>query len=63
MEGPKRECIQVPITISSNGLSGYENEVINLLSRIEKNVVAPKPSVLRTPQAVRTQKTMGAYKA
>ena len=29
--------------------SGYENEVINLLSRIEKNVIAPKPSVLRTP--------------
>jgi len=27
--------------------SGYENEVINLLSRIEKNVVLSKPSVLR----------------
>ena len=30
--------------------SWYENEVINLLSRIRKNVVSPKPSVLRAPR-------------
>jgi len=42
--------------------SGYENEVINLLSRIEKNVVAPKPSVLRTPPAVRRQRELKRLK-
>ena len=30
---------------------GYENEVINLLSRIKKNTIAPKPRVQRTPPA------------
>jgi len=38
--------------------SGYENEVINLLSRIEKNVVLSKPSVLRSPPVVRRQREL-----
>ena len=29
--------------------SGYENEVINFVARIERNTVTPKPSALRTP--------------
>jgi len=37
---------------------GYENEVINLLSRIEKNVLALKPSVQRTPPAIRRQREL-----
>ena len=38
--------------------SGYENEVINLLSRIEKSDVLSKPSVLRTPTAFRRHKEL-----
>jgi len=38
--------------------SGYENEVINLLSRIEKNGVLSKTSVLRTPPAVTRQREL-----
>ena len=33
--------------------SGYENEVIQILSRIEKNNSLPKQSVLRAPSATR----------
>jgi len=36
----------------------YEKEVINLLSRIEKNDVTPKPSVLRTPPPIRRQREL-----
>lgn len=36
-------------------LSGYESEVIHLLSRIEKKGVVPKQSVQRTPSTIRRQ--------
>ena len=38
--------------------SGYENEVINLLTRIERNIVTPKLSVLRTP-SLRRHRELG----
>ena len=37
---------------------GYEDEVANLLARIERNSVSPKPSVPRTPSAVRRQREL-----
>jgi len=36
--------------------SSYENEVINLLSRIEKNNIITKPSVQTTPPVIRRQR-------
>jgi len=36
--------------------SGYEHEVIHLLSRIESNNVTPKPAVQRTPPSSRRQR-------
>ena len=38
--------------------SGYENEVIHLLSKIEKNSVVLEQSVQRTPSAVRRQREL-----
>ena len=38
--------------------SGYESEVTQLLSRIEKNSVVPKQSVQRTPSAIRSQREL-----
>jgi len=38
--------------------SGYENKVINLLYRIKKNAITPKPSVLRTPPTIRRQREL-----
>ena len=38
--------------------SGYESEVIHLLSRIEKNTAAPKQSVQMTPSAIRRQREL-----
>ena len=39
-------------------LSGYEDEVANLLARIERNSAISKPSVLRTPPAVRRRREL-----
>ena len=42
-------------------ISGYESEVTQLLSRIEKNSIGcgvPKQSVQRTPPAVRRQREL-----
>ena len=38
--------------------SGHQNEVINLLFRIEKNSVISKPSVHGTPPAIRPQREL-----
>ena len=38
--------------------SGYEDEVANLLARIERTSVISKPSVLRTPSAVRRRREL-----
>jgi len=38
--------------------SCYENEVMNLLSRIEKNSVIPKTNVQRTPLAIRRRREL-----
>jgi len=44
-------CISVAV-------SGYENEVIKILSRTEKNNSLPKQSELRTPPATRRQREL-----
>jgi len=42
--------------------SGYESEVIHLLSRIEKISIVPKQSVQRTPSAIRRQRELRRFK-
>ena len=37
---------------------GYEHEVINLLLRIERSNVTPKPNVQRTPPSTRRQREL-----
>jgi len=49
------EIKSIPACMGVN-FSCHENEVINLLSRIEKNSVIPKPTVQITPPATRRQK-------
>ena len=44
-------CIRV-------ALSGYEHEVIKLLSRIESSNVMPKPAMQRTPPSSRRQREL-----
>ena len=39
-------------------MSGYEDVVVHLLSRIEKNIVVPKTRVQRTPLAIRRQREL-----